>query len=99
MQDALLWFQGLTVDELAQRKTETLKCHYLRPGDVLYLPPGALVTEKAVGEHNVVLRAYTPVVADELVNSMVFIAGSCGIQNLGSLSMSDDLNLMFKKQL
>lgn len=69
---------------LDDRTPSTFKSIYVQSGDIVYLPAGSIVCEKAVGAHNVMLRAYTTVLSDDISDSCMFIAGACHVKILGS---------------
>lgn len=56
---------------------------YISPGDVVYVPAGAMVMEKAVVADNVTIRVLTPLLSTDLVDFVLF---ACGTQKtLGAI--------------
>ncbi len=68
---------------LDDRAPTSLKFIYVQSGDIVYLPAGTIVCEKAVGAHNIMLRAHTTVLSDDTADSCMFIAGACPVKILG----------------
>lgn len=71
----MIHFQNLTAEEL-KTAPSSYKFAYVQPGDVVYIPAGAIVCEKAVGGHSLVLRAYSTLPSLDNSDGCMFLAGA-----------------------
>lgn len=77
------FFGNLTPERLEEIRPASFAHLYVQGGDVLYLPAGCLICEKAVSQHNVILRATSTLVCETNAESCCLVAGACGVKNLG----------------
>ena len=56
-QDATAWMESLDAETVTQLQPKTLRYAFAVPGDVVYIPFGTLVVEKATKQNNVFVRA------------------------------------------
>ncbi len=77
MQGALVHFQNLTAEEL-KTAPPSYKFAYVQQGDIVYIPAGSIVCEKAVGGHSLVLRAYSMLLSQANADGCMFLAGASG---------------------
>lgn len=63
----------------------SLRMTYVTPGDLMYLPYGSLVCEKALGAHNVALRASMTLISPAQTQTAQFLkaAAAPGTQSVG----------------
>ena len=76
----MIHFQNLTAEDL-KTAPSSYKFAYVQPGDVVYIPAGAIVCEKAVGGHSLVLRSYSTLLSVANTDGCMFLAG-CGKRTL-----------------
>ena len=60
---------------------------YVQPGDILYVPGGSLLIEKAVVNDNIVLRVPSPLISTSMVDSVIFACSTTSAQCLVGFSM------------
>lgn len=77
IQAALVFFQNMSADDIKSAPT-TYRYTYVQQGDVIYLPAGTLMCEKAVGGHSLVLRSYSTLISQKNADGCMFLAGACG---------------------
>lgn len=66
----------MTPEDIESKKPKTFRYGYIAPGDVLYLPVGSIIIEKAVQADNVFVRVQIPLITDDLVDGALFLCSS-----------------------
>lgn len=77
---AVHFFQDLDQDAIESLSLQTFSHTYVQSGDILYVPSGAIVCEKAVTRHNVLLRVPSTLLSTKTTSSCCLVAGACGVQ-------------------
>ena len=72
----------MTQNDVEAFSPRTFAQTYVQPGDILYLPPGSLTCEKAVTQHNLLLRACSTLISVDCVQSCLLVAGASGVRIL-----------------
>ena len=76
------FFQDLDQEAIEHLGLKTFSQAFVQSGDILYVPSGAIVCEKAVSRHNVLLRVPSTLLSTSTTNSCCLVAGACGVQTL-----------------
>ena len=76
MEETLQFLQSLDAETVNLGQLKSIRHGFLVAGDVMYIPPGALLVEKAVGATNIALRTASMVLAQDSSSSTLLIAAA-----------------------
>ena len=76
------WFQGLSQADIERLGLRTFAHTFVQSGDILFVPSGSILCEKAVSKHNVILRVPSTFLSRTTTSSCCLVAGACGVQTL-----------------